>query len=195
MTADPRTPVSDLEKSLQAQFDPRSMQRFSSTAKEAAKSEYIQELALPMEERGLMPYTKSELMIAENPQRVEWEREVRKFLSKLTTHTSHRVTAAMIYEWVTGIKIVDLLAADKEGELLTDEPEGLKANTNAGYLNVHLRHINWVLKEYFGKSYKTKMMGREVGKAYTVRQEFRVKLKKPANMTLWPEWAEGTLEP
>lgn len=195
MATDPRTPVSDLERELQAQFDPAKSQRFTSTAREAAKSEYVGELVLPEGSRGLLPYTKSEFIIAENPLRVEWEKEVRKFLQKLTTHTSHRVTAPMIYEWATGIKIVDLLAADEEGEVLTEEAAGLRSKTNAGRLNVHLRHINWVLREYFGKPYKTKIMGREVGKAYTVRQEFRVKLKKPANMTLWPEWSEGTLNP
>jgi len=192
---DPRNPVSELEKELQAQFDPAKLQRFTSTAQAAAKSDYVKELVVPEEERGLMPYTKEDFVISENPLRVEWEKEVRKFLQKLTTHTSHRVTAAMIYEWATNIKIADLIEADTAGEIITEEAEGIRTQTNAGRLNVHLRHINWVLREYFGKPYKTKIMGREVGRAYTVRQEFRVKLKKPANMTLWPEWSEGTLNP
>ena len=195
MKIDPREPVSELERELQAQFDPAARQRFTSTARTAARSEYVEKLVLPEEERGLMPYTKEDFVISENPLRVEWEKEVRKFLSKLTTHTSHRITAAMIYEWATGISIEKMLAADKIGELLTEEAESVRAQTNAGRLNVHLRHINWILREYFGKPYKTKIMGREVGRAYTVRREFRVRLKKPANMTLWPEWAEGTLEP
>jgi hypothetical protein len=191
---DPRNTVSEIEREMQARFDPDAAKRFTSTAREAAKSEYVGELVVPEEQRGLMPYTKEEFVISENPQRVAWEREVRKFLKRLTNHTSHRITAAMIYEWATNIKIADLLEADKRAELLTDEPEGVTAQTNAGRLNVHLRHINWVLREYFGKPYKTKIMGREVGRAYTVRQEFRVKLKKPANLTLWPEWNEGTLD-
>jgi len=192
---DPRTPVSALEQDLQSRFDPTHLQRFSSNAKKVTESEYVQELVLPEEERGIMPYTKSDFIISENPLRVEWEKEVRKFLRNLSTHTSHRITAVMVYEWATGIKVTDLLEADKAGELITEEAPGIRTQTNAGRLNVHLRHINWVLKEYFGKSYKTKIMGREVGRAYTVRQEFRVKLKKPANMTLWPDWAEGTLNP
>ena len=195
MPKNPLTQVSELEKELQSRFDASKMQRFTSTAQAAAKNEYVGDLVLPEEERGLMPYTKSDLVISENPLRVAWEREVRKFISKLTTHTSHRVTAAMVYEWATGIKIAELLAADAAGEELTETPEGTNARTEAGKLNVHLRHINWVLGQYFGKSYKTKIMGREVGRAYTVRQEFRVKHKKPANLTLWPEWSEGTLEP
>lgn len=195
MPIDPRTPVSALEQDLQSRFDPTHLQRFSSNAKKVTESEYVQELVLPEEERGIMPYTKSDFIISENPLRVEWEKEVRKFLRNLSTHTSHRITAVMVYEWATGIKVTDLLEADKAGELITEEAPGIRTQTNAGRLNVHLRHINWVLKEYFGKSYKTKIMGREVGRAYTVRQEFRVKLKKPANMTLWPDWAEGTLNP
>jgi len=187
--------VSALEQDLQSRFDPTHLQRFSSNAKKVTESEYVQELVLPEEERGIMPYTKSDFIISENPLRVEWEKEVRKFLRNLSTHTSHRITAVMVYEWATGIKVTDLLEADKAGELITEEAPGIRTQTNAGRLNVHLRHINWVLKEYFGKSYKTKIMGREVGRAYTVRQEFRVKLKKPANMTLWPDWAEGTLNP
>ena len=195
MPIDPRTPVSALEQDLQSRFDPTHLQRFRSNAKKVTESEYVQELVLPEEERGIMPYTKSDFIISENPLRVEWEKEVRKFLRNLSTHTSHRITAVMVYEWATGIKVTDLLEADKAGELITEEAPGIRTQTNAGRLNVHLRHINWVLKEYFGKSYKTKIMGREVGRAYTVRQEFRVKLKKPANMTLWPDWAEGTLNP
>ena len=192
---DPRSPVSDLERELQQQFDPAKLQRFSSTAQKAAASDYVGQLVLPEEARGGMPYTKEEFIVSENPLRVDWEKQVRKFLQKLSTHTSHRVTAPMIYEWATGIKIADLMAADERNEVLTEEAAGVRAQTNAGRLNVHLRHINWVLREYFGKPYKTKIMGREVGRAYTVRQEFRVKLKKPANLTLWPEWSEGTLSP
>ena len=195
MPIDPREPVSELERELQSRFDHTNLQRFSSTAKAVATTEYVNDLVLPEEARGLMPYTKEELVISENPLRVAWEREVRKFLKRLSSHTSHRITAPMIYEWATGIKIADLEEADRQQRLITEnEPASTRA-TNMGNLNVHLRHINWVLKEYYGKPYKTKIMGREVGRAYVVRQEFRVKLKRPANMTLWPEWYEGTLNP
>lgn len=195
MAKDPRNPVSNLERQLQERFDPANLRRFTSTAREAAESTYVAELTVPEDSRGIMPYTKSEFVISENPLRVEWEREVRKFLIKLPNYTSHRVTAPMIYEWATNIKIKDLEEADTRNEIITDEAPGLRSKTNMGRLNVHLRHINWVLREYFGKPYKTKIMGREVGRAYVVRQHFRVKLKKPANLTLWPEWSEGTLNP
>lgn len=194
---DPREPVSDLERDLQARFNPANMERFSSTAGKAASGEYVENLVLDDDKRGMMPYTKTDLIINENPLRVAWEKEVRKFLKRLGSHTSHRITAPMIYEWATGIKIVDLEEADRQAKLAHSQGSGEQYNqkTNMGNLNVHLRHINWVLREYFGKPYKTKIMGREVGRAYAVRQEFRVKLKKPANLTLWPEWQNGTLNP
>lgn len=181
--------MSPLERELQARFDKTQGQRFSSTARLAAESEYAKELTLPVEERGPIPYTKEELIISENPLRVEWEREVRKFLKLLSSKTSHRITAPMIYEWATGIQIKDLEEADKAAGVYTGR------QSEMGKLNVHLRHINWILKEYFGKSYKTKILGRDVGKAYTVRHEFKVARKKPACMTLWPEWHDGTLVP
>ena len=190
--------MSDIERELQARFDKANALRFSSTAGKAAESEYGAELMLPEGDRGPIPFTKEELMITENPLRVQWEREVRKFLKLLTNHTSHRITAPMIYEWATGIKIKDLEATDKEAaekgvQQSSDGEDGPR--TEMGKLNVHLRHINWVLREYFGKPYRTKIMGRDVGRAYTVRQEFKVARKKPACMTLWPEWYDGTLVP
>lgn len=183
--------MSDLEKQLQARFNKDATQRFSSTAAKISESEYVKELVLDEEDRGPIPFTKEELMISENPLRVEWEREVRKFLKLLSSKSSHRITAPMIYEWATGIKIADLQAADQEAKEQGIEQE----KTNMGQLNVHLRHLNWILRAYFGKPYKTKILGRDVGRAYIVRVEFKVGRKKPACMTLWPEWEEGTLSP
>ena len=190
--------MSDIEKELQARFDKNNMTRFSSTAGKVAESEYGEELMLDDQERGPLPFTKEELMISENPLRVQWEREIRKFLKLLSSKTSHRITAPMIYEWATGIKIKDLEEADRKAaeagiQQSSDGKNGPR--TEMGKLNVHLRHINFILKEYFGKSYKTKIMGRDVGKAYTVRHEFKVARKKPVCMTLWPEWYDGTLVP
>ena len=187
---DPRkTTPSQLERDLQARFNPENTVRFSSTAQEAAGSEYVEQLVLPEDSRGRMPFTRDAFVINENPAKVEWEREVRKFLSKLNADFGHRITAPMIYEWTTGIAIKDL--AEAEG-VADNSPRG---GANLGSANSHLRHINWVLREYFGKPYKTTIMGRAVGKAYTVRPAFRVQKKKPACLTLWPEWDEGTLRP
>lgn len=184
-----RIEASDLERQLQAQFNPENMDRFSSTAKDAAVSDYVQDLVLPEESRGRLPYTRDKFVVSENPARVEWERQVRKFLSRLNGDFSHRITAVMIYEWATGIKIKDLIKA-----------EGVENSASPlirtyGSANMHLRHINWVLGQYFGKPYKTTIMGRPVGKAYTVRASFQVRRKKPACLTLWPEYDEGTLNP
>jgi len=181
--------LSDIERELQARHNPNIRQQFTSTALEPRTSEYIEDLALPVESRGRMPLTQEKFVIAENPQRVAWEREVRAALATMSDKTAHRITAVMVYEWTTGIKVTDLI----EAEGLQDvSPRGGGQNGSA---NSHLRHINWVLQEYFGKPYKTKIAGREVGKAYKVRKGFRVKLKRPANLTLWPEWENGTLTP
>ena len=196
MPVDPRSPVSDLERTLQAQFDKANLERFSSTAGKGAESTYVQNLVVPEDERGPMPFTKEELMVNENPMRIEWERQVRKFVKRLPQHTSHRITAVMIYEWATNIKVKDLEAADQAARVSATKKGGVRnVRTNMGNLNVHLRHINWVLQQYFGKPYKTKIAGREVGRAYTVRAEFRVEKKKPACIALLPEWQEGTLAP
>ena len=133
--------------------------------------------------------TRAAFIIEENPARVEWERQVRIFLAALSKDAAHRVTAAMIYEWTTGISIKDLVKA--EGV----DPNAWRGGAASGSANMHLRHINWVLKEYFGTPHKTTIAGRPVGKAYAVRQYFRIKHKKPANLTLIPDWENGTLKP
>ena len=181
--------LSDIERELQARHNPNLRRQFSSTALEPRTSEYIEDLAVPVESRGRMPLTQEKFVIAENPQRVAWERHVREALDTLSDKIAHRVTAPMIYEWVTQISIADLIEAEN---LQDANPRGGGQNGSA---NSHLRHINWVLREYFGTPYKTKIAGREVGKAYRVRKGFRVRLKKPANLTLWPEWENGTLNP
>jgi len=187
---DPRkTTPSDIERELQARFNPGNVERFSSTAVEAAKAEYVEALVLPEESRGRMPFTRDAFVINENPARVEWERQVRKFLVRLNSDFGHRITAPMIYEWTTGIKIKDLQVA--EGV----DPTNWHGGAHLGSANMHLRHINAILFEYFGKPYKTTIMGRQVGKAYTVKPGFRIKIKKPICLTLWPEWDEGTLNP
>lgn len=176
-------------KELQDQFDPKHMSRFTSNATAAAKATDVQDLMLPPERRGSVPITRADFVLKEDPRRVEWEREARKFLVKLNSDFGHKVTAPMIYEWATGVSLVALAAA--EGV----DPEAWRGGARWGSANVHLRHINWVLKEYFGTPRKTTIMGRHVGRAYDVRPSFRVRDKKPANLTLWAEWSEGTLNP
>ena len=184
-----RMSASDLERELQAQFNPENTVRFASNAKDAAESEYVKDLVLPDESRGRLPFTRDKFVVSENPARVEWERQVRKFLSRLNGDFGHRVTAVMVFEWATGISIKELVK--REGVENHQSP----IVRTYGSANMHLRHINWVLTEYFGKPYKTTIMGRSVGKAYTVRPSFAVRRKKPACLTLWPEYDEGTLNP
>jgi len=179
----------DIHKQLQEQFNPENLSRFTSTATAADRAEDVERLMLPEEQRGRIPLTRSDYVLREDPRRVEWEREVRKFLAKLNGDFGHKVTAPMIYEWATGVKLSDLTRA--EGV----DPNNWRGGARWGSANVHLRHINWVLKEYFGDPYKTTILGRHVGRAYTVRPAFKVAKKKPANLTLLPEWNEGTLRP
>jgi hypothetical protein len=94
----------------------------------------------------------------------------------------------MIFEWVTGVTIKEIQEA--EGVDLA-EWRGGAANGSA---NMHLRHINAILAEYFGKPRKTTIMGRHVGKAYDVPRGFRTERRKPLCLTLWPEWDEGQLD-
>ena len=182
-----RVDLSAIERELQSQF-PAVNRQFTSNVREAEESEYVKKLAVPLEARGKLPMTREKFVVNENPARVQWEREVRLFLSKLNKDFGHRITAPMIYEWVTNISIKDLVEAEGKQDAT------YRGGGNNGSANMHLRHINFILKEYFGKPYKTKIAGRDVGRAYTVRPSFRVRDRRPVMLTLWPEWQNGTLE-
>jgi hypothetical protein len=184
----PDTTAAELHKKLQEQFDPSHLARFTSTATSAKVATDVEELMLDEEKRGRLPLTRADLVIKEDPRRIAWEREVRKFLSKLNGDFGHKVTGAMVYEWATGVSLAELAKA--EGV----DPEVWRGGARWGSANAHLRHINAILLAYFGTPRKTTIAGRHVGKAYTVRPSFRVKDKKPATIVLQVEWSEGTLE-
>lgn len=133
-----------------------------------------------------MPYTKEKYLVRENPHKVAWEREVRKFLRNLSPAHGHRVAAVMIYEWVTGISVKDALekaaAAKAAGETLPS-PAG------------DLRILNEILRHYFGKSYMTYIMGRKVPNAFKVPPGWYIRRHRPMTLTLYAEYAEGTLYP
>ncbi|QNL30074.1 hypothetical protein SEA_STORMBREAKER_1 [Microbacterium phage Stormbreaker] len=177
----------ELERMLEAEF-PNENPRFTSTAEPPKRDEQVRALARPISERGLVPLTLESFVVSENPARVEWERYVREFLGQLSQESAHRVTAPMIFEWVTGEKIKDI--ARREGV----PKDAWRGGAASGSANMHLRHINWVLKEYFGEPHKTTIAGRAVGRAYAVRKYFRVKEKEPACLTLKPDWKAGTLD-
>lgn len=123
-----------------------------------------------------MPFTKDKYLVKENPHLVHWEREVRKFLRNLTVNHGHRISAVMIYEWATGIRVADLVK------------QGASANAD-------LRHLNKILGFYFGKPYSTYIMGRKVARAYRVPKGWYVRRHRPMTLTLYAEYAEGSLYP
>lgn len=123
-----------------------------------------------------MPLTKDKYLIKENPHLVQWEREVRKFLRNLSPEHGHRVAAVMIYEWATGIKVAELMAA-------------------GGSAQADLRKINKILRHYFDKPYMTYIAGRKIPNAFRVRPGYYIRRHRPLTITLWVEYQEGTLYP
>src|SRR5690606_922810 len=108
---------------------------------------------------------------------------------QLVETSGHKVSAPMIYEWVTGVNLTALSKAEGKAD-------GEKRGGAAwGSANVHLRHINAILTDYLGKSRKTTIAGRPVGKCYDVPKGFRVHRRRPKSITLLVEWQEGTLRP
>lgn len=169
--------LTEVEELLKQQYDKEShVTRVPSTAREPARSTRIDQLVLPDSERARMPFTKDKYLKKENPHLVAWEREVRKFLRNLSPRHGHRVSAVMIYEWATGINVAELQA-------------------QGGSANAHLRHINTLLKFYFGKPYSTYIMGRKVPNAYRVPEGWYVKRHRPMTLTLYFEYLTKTLDP
>lgn len=160
--------------------------RVPTTAHAAAGSARLDLLALPDDERPRMPFTKSQYLVRENPQKVAWEREVRKFLRNLSPAHGHRVAAVMIYEWVTGISVKDALELAAAARA-----EGKDMKGPAG----DLRKINEILRFYFGKPYMTYIMGRKVPNAFRVKPGYYIRRHRPMTLTLYAEYAEGTLNP
>lgn len=169
--------ISEVEALLKKKFDKETtFTRVPSTAHEASGSARIDQLVLPDEERPRMPFTKDKYLVRENPHLVQWEREVRKFLRNLSPDHGHRVSATMIYEWATGIMVADLIASGG-----TPSPD--------------LRKLNQILRFYFGKAYSTYIMGRKVPNCYRVKPGYYIRRHRPMTLTLYAEYAEGTLYP
>lgn len=183
------TSEEELNARMEAMFPSAHGPRFASNAVAPKTAGDVDDMVLADEERGRVPHSRSDWVVKEDPRRVKWEREVRKYLAKLNSDFGHKITAPGIYEWATGVSLKELAKA--EGV----DPEAWRGGARWGSANVHLRHINWVLKEYFGKPRKTTIAGHHVGRAYDVRPSFRVRKKKPANITLLVEWNDGVLEP
>ena len=171
--------LSEVEAVLKKKFDrdeANKTHRVPSSARDADPSERLDQLVLPDEMRARMPFTKDKNLVRENGHLAGWEREVRKFLRKLSPEHGHRVSAVMIYEWATGIRVAELV--EKGG------------SASAG-----LRKLNQVLRFYFGKSYMTYIMGRKVPNAYKVKPGYYIRRHRPMTLTLYAEYAEGSLYP
>lgn len=165
-----------IEKFLQEKHDPEARNDLPSTAEQIPASARLDQLVLPEGERGRMPLTKDKYLIRENPHLIQWERETRKFLRNLSPSHGHRVSATMVYEWATGIKVADLMA------------EGKSASPD-------LKQINKVLEFHFGTSYTTWIAGRKVGKCYRVPVKWFVRRHRPMTLALWSEYRDGVLYP
>lgn len=170
--------LTEVERLLKKRFDREeaSKNRVPSNARDARASARVDQLVLPDEERMKMPFTQDKYLVKENPHLVAWEREVRKFERRLSPDHGHRVSAVMIYEWATGIRVAELMA-------------------DGGSAAPDLRKINKVLRFYFGKPYMTYIMGRKVLNCYRVRPGYYIKRHRPMTITLYAEWCEGSLNP
>lgn len=170
--------LSEVERVLKDNFnvDEANKDRIPSDAKPSKKSDRIDQLVLPDSQRPKMPFTKDKYLVRENPNLVQWEREVRKFLRNLSPNHGHRITAVMIYEWATGIRVKEL--QEKGGSATGD-----------------IRHIHRILRYYFDKPYMTYIAGRKVPKAYRVRPGYYIRRHRPMTLTLYAEYVEGVLYP
>lgn len=157
-----------------------------STAAAPAQPERIDQLVLPDEERGRMPLTKDAYLIRENPQLIAWERELRKFLRNLSPAHGHRVSAVMVYEWATGLKVTELMAEEAELKAQGRQPQRERT------WRADLRKLNQLLGEYFGKAFMTYIAGRKVTRCYRVPPGYYIYYHRPKTLTLWAEWREGT---
>jgi hypothetical protein len=169
--------ISEVEEFLKSKFDKTApTSGVPSIAGPATASTRIDQLVLPDEERGRMPFTKDKYVVRENPQLVQWERETRKFLRNLSPAHGHRISAVMVYEWATGILVKELLE-------------------QGGTASPDLRKINQCLRHYFGKPYQTYIGGRKVPRAYKVKSGYYIRRHRPMTITLYLEYSEGVLNP
>lgn len=185
MSMDETYLLSAAEQELKKKFnvDEANRHRLPSTATDAAGSDRVDQLVLPDEMRAKMPLTADKYLVRENPALVQWEREVRKFVNKTPANHGRRISAVMIYEWATGMKIVDIMAAAP-----AKLPPG-KQNWRTD-----LSKLNRILTWYFGAPYTTYICGRKVPKAYRVKPGYYIKRHRPMTLALYVEYVEGTLE-
>jgi hypothetical protein len=176
--------VTEVEKELRERFEKgeTTRARVPSTARQARETR-VDQLVLPDEERGKMPFTKDDFLVKENPELVAWERELRKFLLQLSPQHEHRVAAVHVFEWATGLKVADLMAEEKE--------RAITGTRGRSSWRSDLRKLNDLLRQYFGKPYMTWIMGRKVPRAYRIPKGWYVYRHRPKTLTLYAEYADG----
>jgi len=159
---------------------------FQSNAGPEREATELKQLLVDRKARDRMPLTREKFVIKEDPELVQWEREVRLFLSQLSQTSAHRISAVMIFEWATGISVTDHLADGRKN----------KGRPKKSELRVlgHLRAINKLLTAYFGQSYKTQIANRPIGKAYRKPVGWAIREHRPITITLYAEWLTKTLE-
>lgn len=172
--------LTEVERKLRARQSSGEVttKRVPSTAR-APRATRLDQLLLPDEERGRMPFTQERFIKRENPQRVQWERELRKFLRKLSPMHEHRISAVHVYEWATGLSIAELMKEERAGQ-------GGRTTWRSD-----IRHLNRLLREYFGKPYMTWIMGKKVPNAFRVPKGWLVYRHRPKTLALYAEWADG----
>ena len=170
--------LTEVEAFLKSKFNKEEADRtrVPSNARSSASSVRLNQLTLPDEKRARMPFTQDKYLVRENPALVQWERETRKFLRNLSPEHGHRVSAVMIYEWATGIKVKDMIE------------HGASPNPD-------LIKLNKILRFYFGQPYMTYIAGRKVPRAYRVRPGYYIRRHRPMTLTLYAEYCEGVLYP
>lgn len=181
------THLTDVEKEFKERVEKEGLPftRVPTTALDPTASARVDQITIPEEKRGAMPYTKDQYLIRENPALVQWERETRKFLRKLSPVHGHRVAAVMVFEWATGLSIAALAAEEKR---LRDAGQSTRGKTS---WRADLRKINQILRHYFGKPYMTYIMGRKVPNCYRVPVGWHVYRHRPLTLTLFAERKAG----
>jgi hypothetical protein len=180
-----RSLLTATEEELKKRFQKEDMGKrpLPSVATNAPAAARLDQLVLPDNMRAKMPLTKDKYLVKENPHLVAWEREVRKFLRRLSPDHGHRVAAVMVYEWATGVLIKDLM---RDTSPLPAGRQNWRTD---------LRKIDKILEWYFGKPYMTWICGRKVPRTYRVRPGYYIRRHRPMTLTLWAEYTEGVLYP
>ena len=141
-------------------------------------SERLQDLIIP-ENKRVMPEYRDQILVNEDPDLVEWERVLRQYLYKMPSTKENRVSAPLIWEWATGLKIKDIANNPNQNKIYVGD----------------LRKLNKLLRAYFGEPYSSFINNRKFNRVYKVRKSFLVYRKTPHTLSLYLEWREGVLKP